>query len=70
MVEFIEFCIHHSITSAQSIGRLLKGKFPGRKVYQKGLYYTIQAAKKKLVIRVEFDASDLMKHLYLQHAKD
>ncbi|CAG8490545.1 32881_t:CDS:2, partial [Gigaspora margarita] len=27
MVEFIKFCIHHGVTSAQSIGCLLKGKF-------------------------------------------
>ncbi|CAG8813207.1 5251_t:CDS:2 [Gigaspora margarita] len=57
MVEFIEFCIHHGVTSAQSIGRLLKGKFSGRKVYQKGLYNAIQAAKKKLrwFIEAKFD---------------
>ncbi|CAG8610693.1 13037_t:CDS:2, partial [Gigaspora rosea] len=70
IVEFIEFCIHYGVTSAQSIERLLKVKFPGRKVYQRSLYNTIQAAKKKLVIRVEFDASDLMKHLYSQCAED
>ncbi|CAG8743116.1 7626_t:CDS:2, partial [Racocetra fulgida] len=70
MVEFIEFCVHHGVTSAQSIGRLLKGKFPGRKVYQKALYNAIQVAKKKLVTRVEFDAADLMKQLYSRRAED
>ncbi|CAG8811926.1 35726_t:CDS:2, partial [Gigaspora margarita] len=70
MVEFIESCVHYSITSTQSIGHLLKGKFLGRIVYQKGLYNAIQVAKKKLVIRVEFNASDFIKHLYSQHAKD
>ncbi|CAG8651377.1 9616_t:CDS:2, partial [Racocetra fulgida] len=70
MVEFIEFCVHHGVTSAQSIGRLLRGKFPGSKVYEKSLYNLIQAAKKKLVTQVEFDASDLMRQLYSQQAED
>ncbi|CAI2185326.1 12862_t:CDS:2 [Funneliformis geosporum] len=66
MIQFIEFCVQHGITSAQNIGCLLREKFPGRKIHQKNLYNAIQAAKKKLVTRVEFDASDLMKHLYSQ----
>ncbi|CAG8598697.1 13300_t:CDS:2, partial [Dentiscutata heterogama] len=70
MVEFVEFCIYHGVTGAQSIGRLLKGKFPGRKIYQKSLYNVIQIAKKKLTSRVEYDASDLMRHLYSQRAED
>ncbi|CAG8810102.1 16087_t:CDS:2, partial [Gigaspora rosea] len=49
MIEFVEFCINHSVTSARSIGRLLKEKFSGRKIYQKSLYNSIQAAKKKSV---------------------
>ncbi|CAG8829603.1 18319_t:CDS:2, partial [Gigaspora margarita] len=70
MVEFIEFCVHYGVTSTQSIGRLLKGKFPGRKIYQKGLYNSIQIAKKKTVSQVEFDASDLMRHLYSHRTED
>ncbi|CAG8734358.1 26635_t:CDS:2, partial [Dentiscutata erythropus] len=49
---------------AQSIRRLLRKKFPERKIYQKGLYNSIQIAKKKSVIQVKFDASDFMRHLY------
>ncbi|CAG8760168.1 19138_t:CDS:2, partial [Dentiscutata erythropus] len=70
IVEFVEFCIYHGVTGAQSIGRLLKGKFPGRNIYQKSLYNVIQIAKKKLTSRVEYDASDLMRHLYSQRAED
>ncbi|CAI2174671.1 6616_t:CDS:2 [Funneliformis geosporum] len=47
MIQFIKFCVD-GITSAQNIGRLLRGKFPGRKIHQKNLYNAIQAAKKKL----------------------
>ncbi|CAG8743988.1 11539_t:CDS:2, partial [Gigaspora margarita] len=70
MVEFIEFCVHYGVTSAQSIGRLLKGKFLERKIYQKGLYDSIQIAKKKTVTQVEFDTSDLIRHLYSRQTED
>ncbi|PKY63586.1 hypothetical protein RhiirA4_493108, partial [Rhizophagus irregularis] len=36
----------------------------------KNLYNAIQASKKKLASRIEFDASDLMKFLYSQQTDD
>ncbi|CAG8736945.1 3903_t:CDS:2, partial [Dentiscutata erythropus] len=70
MIEFIEFCIHHDVTSAQSIGHLLREKFSGREIYQKSLYNFIQIAKKKSVIWVESDVSDLIRHLYSHQTED
>ncbi|CAG8548802.1 7557_t:CDS:2, partial [Gigaspora rosea] len=63
IVKFIEFCIHYGITSTQSIECLLKGKFSGRKIYQKCLYDSI-------LTHVEFDISDLIRHLYSHRTKD
>ena len=45
MICFIEFCVQHGTTGAHNIGRLLKGKFPGRKIHQKNLYNAIQKYK-------------------------
>ncbi|CAG8742734.1 8390_t:CDS:2, partial [Funneliformis caledonium] len=70
MIEFIEFCVQHGTTGIQNIGQLLKGKFPGRNIHQKNLYNAIQIAKKKLLLRTEFDASDLMKFLYSKQTDD
>ncbi len=70
MIEFIEFCVQHDTTGARNIGQLLKGKFSGRNIHQKNLYNAIQAAKKKLSPRTEFDASDLMKFLYSKQTDD
>ncbi|CAG8795422.1 10558_t:CDS:2, partial [Racocetra fulgida] len=52
------------------IGRLLKSKFPGTKIYQKALYNAIQVAKKHSIKRIEFDASDLMRYLYSKCSED
>jgi hypothetical protein len=70
MIQFINFCVQNGTTGAQTIVRLLRGKFPERKIHQKNLYNAIQAAKKKLASRIEFDASDLMKFLYSQQTDD
>jgi len=70
MIQFVDFCVQHGTTGAQNISRLLKGKFPGRPIHQKNLYNAIQMAKKKLILRVEFDASDLMKFLYSKRSDD
>ncbi|CAB4468012.1 unnamed protein product [Rhizophagus irregularis] len=70
MIQFIDFCVQNGTTGAQTIVRLLRGKFPGRKIHQKNLYNAIQASKKKLASRIEFDASDLMKFLYSQQTDD
>jgi hypothetical protein len=68
LIQFIDFCVQNGTTGAQTISRLLRGKFSGRKIHQKNLYNVIQAAKKKLTSRTE--SSDLMKFLYSQQADD
>lgn len=64
MVQFVDFCVTHGTTGARNIGHLLRGKFPGRKIYQNNLYNAIQNAKKKLTPNINLDASDLLQHLY------
>lgn len=64
MVQFVNFCVTHGTTGARNIGRLLRGKFLGRKIYQKNLYNVIQNAKKKLTPNINSDASDFLQHLY------
>ncbi|GBC09501.1 hypothetical protein RclHR1_08910005 [Rhizophagus clarus] len=70
MIEFINFCVSHGITNVRNIRNLLSGQFPGRNINQKCLHNAIQAAKKNLTIRQEFDASDMLQYLYTQKAND
>ncbi|CAG8750762.1 16711_t:CDS:1 [Racocetra fulgida] len=70
MIEFVDFCVTHSITRAQNIGQLLRGKFPSRKIYKKNLYNAIQNAKIKLSFKNELDASNLLQHMYSLKTND
>src|SRR5437868_14709961 len=70
MTQFIEICIKNRISGAQPISRLLKGKFPETKIYQKSLYNAIQVVKQHLIKRVQYNASDLMRYLYSKQMKD
>jgi hypothetical protein len=70
IIEFIDFYVSHGITGARNIRNLLSGQFPGRNINNKVLYNAIQQVKKKLVVRQEYDASDMLHHLYNQKADD
>ncbi|CAG8794500.1 12702_t:CDS:2, partial [Gigaspora margarita] len=60
--KFIEFCVNHGVTSAQSIERLLKGKFPERKFNASDLMkhlYTKYAEEQQWFIETKFDEVEL-----------
>ncbi|GBB84339.1 hypothetical protein RclHR1_10960008 [Rhizophagus clarus] len=70
MIEFINFCVSHGTTAARNIRSLLQGQFPGKNINQKNLYNAIQIAKKNITIRQEYDASNMLQHLYAQKSDD
>ena len=70
VVEFINFCVSHGTTGARNISNLLKGQFPEQIINQKNLHNAIQIAKKNLLTRQEYDASDMLRHLYAQKEND
>ncbi|CAG8481098.1 16999_t:CDS:2 [Racocetra fulgida] len=64
MLEFINFYVTYKTTDALNIGKLLRDRYLGWKIYQKNVYNAIHYAKKKLSYGNELDTSNLLLYLY------